>query len=72
MGKLLEEILQKHKKQFFNYLKKVCSNDKKLLVKGELLEIFHQSRRKNGNNSTAEAIEQAVNKFTESVCVDEC
>ena len=68
----MEEILQKHKKQFFNYLKKVCSNDKKLLVKGELLEIFHQSRRKNGNNSTAEAIEQAVNKFTESVCVDEC
>ncbi|MCW8805619.1 MAG: sucrose synthase, partial [Ignavibacteriaceae bacterium] len=72
MGKLLEEILQKHKKQFFNYLKKVCSNEKKLLVKGELLEIFHQSRRKNGNNSTAEAIEQAVNKFTESVCIDEC
>ncbi len=72
MGKLLEEILQKYKKQFFSYLKKVCSNEKKLLVKGELLEIFHQSRRKNGNNSTAEAIEQAVNKFTESVCIDEC
>ena len=72
MGKLLEEILQKHKKQFFNYLKKICANDKKLLVKGELLEIFHQSRRKNGNNSTAEAIEQAVNKFTESVCIEEC
>ena len=72
MGKILEEILQKYKKQFFSYLKKVCSNEKKLLVKGELLEIFHQSRRKNGNNSTTEAIEQAVNKFTESVCIDEC
>ncbi len=72
MGKILEEILQKYKKQFFSFLKKVCSNDKKLLVKGELLEIFYQSRRKNGNNSTAEAIEQAVNKFTESVCIDEC
>jgi len=72
LGKLLEEVLQKYKKQFFSYLKKVCSNDKKLLVKGELLEIFYNSRRKNGNNSTNESIEQAVNKFTESVCIDEC
>ncbi|MCW8803232.1 MAG: hypothetical protein OQK57_02450, partial [Ignavibacteriaceae bacterium] len=72
MGKKLEEIILKYKKTFFSYLKKVCSNQKKLLVKGELLEIFNQSRRKNGNNSTLENIEQVVNKFTESVCLECC
>ena len=70
MSKVLEEILRKYKKQFFSYLKKVCSNEKKLLVKGELLEIFFQVRRKNSNSSTNEKIEQAVNKFTESVCLN--
>jgi sucrose synthase len=67
---MLEEILQKYKKQFFSYLKKVCANEKKLLVKGELLEIFFQVRRKNSNSATIEKIEQAVNKFTESVCLN--
>ena len=72
MSKVLEEILQKYKKQFFSYLKKVCANEKKLLVKGELLEIFYQMRRKNSINSTIETIEQLVNKFTESVCLECC
>ncbi|MGB5286940.1 MAG: sucrose synthase [Ignavibacteriaceae bacterium] len=69
---MLEEILQKYREQFFSFLKKVCSHEKKLLVKGELLEIFNQSRRKNGNNSITENIEQVVNKFTESVCLKCC
>ncbi len=72
MAKKLEEILLKHKKTFFRYLKKICSNEKKLLVKGELLEIFKHTLRKNGNNSDSEIIEQVVNKFTESVCFDCC
>lgn len=72
MSKVLEEILQKYREQFFSFLKKVCSHEKKLLVKGELLEIFNQSRRKNGNNSITENIEQVVNKFTESVCLKCC
>ena len=72
MGKKLEEILLKYKKTFFRYLKKVCSNEKKLLVKGELLEIFKQTQRKNGSNSSLEIIEQVVNKFTESVCLECC
>jgi sucrose synthase len=72
LSKKLEEILQKYKKQFFSYLKKVCSNEKKLLVKGELLEIFYQMRRKNSNSSFIENIEQVVNKFTESVCLECC
>ena len=72
MSKVLEEILQKYKKQFFSYLKKICSHEKKLLVKGELLEIFYQMRMKNSNNSNVETIVQAVNKFTESVCLECC
>ncbi len=72
MGKKLEEILLKYKKTFFRYLKKVCSSEKKLLVKGELLEIFKQTRRNSDSNSTSEIIEQVVNKFTESVCLECC
>jgi len=72
LGKKLEEILSKHKKNFFRYLKKICSQEKKLLVKGELLDIYKQTKRKNGNNSALELIEQVVNKFTESVCLECC
>ncbi len=42
------------------------------MLRGSCWKFFINSRRKNGKNSTAEAIEQAVNKFTESVCIDEC
>ena len=69
---MLEELLQKYGRQFFTYLKKLCSSEKKLLVKGELLEIFYQMIRKNSNSSTIKAIEYAVNKFTESVCLECC
>ena len=72
MSKKLDEVLLKNKKPFFNYLKKVCASEKKLLVKGELLEIFSRMRRKNSNNNTLKTIEQAVNKFTESVCLECC
>ncbi len=69
MSKKLDEILSLQKKSFFKYLKKVCSHNRKLLVKGDLLEIFKQVRGKNNNSET---IEQIVNTFTESVCLECC
>ena len=72
MSKRVDELISKHKKPFFNYLKRVCSNEKKLLVKGELLEIFYQMRRKNSNNATLENIKHVVNKITESICSEFC
>jgi sucrose synthase len=72
LSKALDELIVKHKKPFFSYLKRVCSNEKKLLVKGELLEIFYQMRRKNSNNAALENIKQVVNKITESICSECC
>ncbi len=70
MSKKLEEILIKNQKQFYRYLKKVCSHKRKLLVKGDLLEIFEQLHKKNNNSVNSETIRKIVNKFTESVCID--
>jgi sucrose synthase len=70
LSKKLEEILIGNKKPFFRYLKKICSHERKLLVKGDLQEIFEQIHKKNNNSSNSEAIRKIVNKFTESVCID--
>jgi sucrose synthase len=72
LSKRLEEILTKSKKPFFRYLKKVCAHKRKLLVKGDLLEIFEQLHKKNNSSNNAESIRETVNKFTESVCLDCC
>lgn len=69
MSKKLEIILSEKKKIFFSYLKKVTASEKKLLVKGDLLEILNEM--KNGNNiSSVELIEETLSKFTEAVCLD--
>jgi sucrose synthase len=70
LSKKLEEILTDNKKPFFRYLKKVCSHERKLLVKGDLQQIFEQTHKKNNNSNKSETIKIIVNKFTESVCLD--
>jgi len=70
LSKKLEEILTDNKKQFFRYLKKVCSHKRKLLVKGNLQQIFEQTHVKHNNSNNSESIKIIVNKFTESVCLD--
>jgi len=70
LSKKLEEVLTGNKKPFFRYLKRVCANKKKLLVKGDLQEIFVQMHTKNNNSNNPEAIKKIVNKFTESVCLE--
>lgn len=69
MSKKLEENLTDNKKPFFRYLKKVCSHKRKLLVKGDLQQIFEQMVKNSGSNNS-EVIRKIVNKFTESVCLE--
>lgn len=67
MSKKLEKLFKENKKDFNDYLKRVCSYEKKLLVKGELLEILDQLENENGNNF--DDIEDVVGHFSESVCL---
>ena len=67
MNEKFEKFVEEKNKEFCRYLTKVCSSEKKLLVKGELLEIL------SGIDIASKAdhleIEDVVKKFTESVCI---
>jgi len=65
MSKKLEKLIDTKNIEFNRYLTKVCSSEKKLLVKGELLEILNEINMT--NNDDYHGIEEVVNKFTESV-----
>jgi sucrose synthase len=67
MSKKIEAILKEKKKSFCRFLTNVSSSEKKLLVKGDLLEILRKMERKNGKS--LDEIKDVVGKFTESVCV---
>lgn len=67
MSKSLENVLKDYKKEFRTYIERVCTCDRKLMVKGELLEILERLKQENGND--LRAIEDVVRHFTESVCI---
>ncbi len=67
MSKSLENVLKDYKKEFRTYIERVCTCDRKLMVKGELLEILERLEQENGNDLSA--IEDVVRHFTESVCI---
>ena len=69
MSKKFEMVLSEKKKIFFRYLKKVVTSEKKLLLKGDLVEILRQKENKN-NSSDIDQIEEVVNDFTEAICTD--
>ena len=66
MSKKLDALLKEKKKTFCRFLTNVSSSEKKLLVKGDLLEILRKMERKNGKS--LDEIKDVVGKFTESVC----
>jgi sucrose synthase len=68
LSKTLEKVIKKNKKEFFRYLNQVCTFEKKLLVKGELLELLSRVEQEHSNDLSD--IENVVNHFTESVCLD--
>jgi sucrose synthase len=65
MSKNLENLVNEKNAEFYRYLTKVCSEEKKLLVKGELLEILNKIDI--SKNEDYLKIEEVVNKITESV-----
>jgi sucrose synthase len=68
LSKKLETVVKDYKSEFHKYLAKVCAFPKKLLVKGELLEILDVLEKENGNDLIP--IEDVVSHFTESVCLE--
>ncbi|GAB4287089.1 MAG: sucrose synthase [Ignavibacteriaceae bacterium] len=71
MIKNFSEALTKNKKDFFRFLNAVASSPGKLLVKGNLLDIFH-SFSKDNSITNIEALEWIINKITESVTLGSC
>lgn len=67
MNEKLQKFVREKNKEFCRYLTKVCSSEKKLMVKGELLEILAGIDITNGADLSE--IEEVVKKFTESVCL---
>ena len=67
MSKKFEMVLSEKREMLFSYLEKIVSSGKKLLLKGDLLEILHQMKT-NGNG--IDQIEEVVNDFTEAICTD--
>jgi sucrose synthase len=60
-------IVEKGKIDFFGYLNLVMANNNKLLVKGNLLDIFKEFI--SDKNEQVSGIEEAINKIIESVCL---
>jgi sucrose synthase len=60
-------IIEENKVDFYRYLNLVISNNNKLLVKGNLLDIFKEFKSNNTEQSLG--IEEAINKIIESVCI---
>ncbi|MBE0551058.1 MAG: sucrose synthase [Ignavibacterium sp.] len=65
MSKKLDALLQEKKKTFCRYLTNVCSSEKKLLVRGDLLEILIKMEKKNGKSLNE--IRDVVSSINESV-----
>ena len=61
-------IVEERKIDFFRYLNLVISNNNKLLVKGNLIEIFREFKQ-NDNNGQPGRLEEAVKKIIESICL---
>jgi len=59
-------LIEKNKKDFFRYLTKVATYEKKLLIKGDLLDIF-ENFKKADEGANHKAIEEIIYKINESV-----
>lgn len=68
MSKDIRLILEENKKCFFRYLTHVASNDNKLLVKGNHIEIYHNFC-KNDEKGNHVAVEDLIRKINESITI---
>ncbi len=68
MSKELKILIEENRNDFFRYLNRVASNDNKLLVKGQLLEILEEFKN-DDDNGNHKAIEEVIRKTNESVAI---
>ncbi len=61
-------VVAERKIDFFRYLNLVVSNNSKLLVKGNLIEVFREFKLHDNIGQLVE-LEEAVNKIIESICI---
>lgn len=65
MTKELDIQIEENKKELFGYFNRVASGENKLLVKGNLIEIW-EAYKKDGNNDNKE-IEEIIRRISEAV-----
>ncbi len=70
MSKSARELIEENKKDFFRYLNNVTTHENKLLVKGNLFEIFQQFKKDNDEKTNFDAIEEIIHKISESICTN--
>jgi len=68
MTKDLNTQLEENRRELFSYFNRVASSENKLLVKGNLLEIW-EAYKNDGNNDNKE-IEEIIRRITEAVIND--
>ncbi len=66
MSNKIISIVEENKIDFFRFLNKVAAKESKLLVKGNLMEIFREFQKDN-NSANHKAIEEVIKTVTESV-----
>jgi sucrose synthase len=72
LGEQITLLIEKNKKDFFRYLNRVCSNEHKLMVYGNLKDILDDFIKKDSKKSDYTAIKEVIQKVTESVTLGNC
>ena len=67
LSKNITSLIEENKKDFFRYLHRVCSNENKLLVSGNLNEILDEFKKSDKKKGNYKAISEVIQKVTESV-----
>ncbi len=70
MSKKINNIIEQNKENLFSYLHLVINDPNKLLLQGNLVDIFHSYKDKNNNNNSLEELESFVSLFLESISIN--
>jgi len=62
----IDKLVEENKNDFFRFFNKVSTHENKMLVKGQLLELLKEFKKKD-DKGNHKAIEEAVRSITESV-----
>ncbi|GAB6281817.1 MAG: sucrose synthase [Ignavibacterium sp.] len=70
MSKKIDDIIERNKENLFSFLHLVVNDQNKLLLQGNLIDIFHSFQDKVNNNHSLDELESFVNLFLESISLD--